>query len=613
MEDRKPGPARVAPDAEQELWRQLAEASSAQQFCFAWLALQAAAIGGVTGGQVILERAGDFQAVATWPAAYPHPERLATALKRSVSERQGIVARPDGGAETLVMAYPVRVGPRVQGAAAFEISPRPQAQLLSGMQALQWGAAWLHNWILRGVAPGERPSKRLATVLELAGRALEEETFRGAAMATLTELASRLDCDRVSVGFLRGKHVKVAAVSHSAQFGKAMNLIRDIGTAMEESVDQQAVLVFPPDGKRRQYVLQAQERLARAHQDQAVLTMPFVDHDGKAFGALTFERSVDEPFDDSTIELCDSVAALLGPILDEKRRNDRLLVRKIGDSLMVQVRRLFGPRYAVRKLVAAGFVVLVVFFAFARGAYRIRAKTTLEGEVRRVVTAPFKGFVHQAPVRSGDIVRAGATMCQLDVRDLEVEYSKWSTEREQHSLEHRRAMAQGDRAGMNVFGKKMGQAQAQARLLEEQIARATIVAPFDGIVVSGDLSQALGSPVEAGAILFEVAPLESYRLKLEVDERNIDEIREGQRGRLVLTSMPEDALPFAVTKITPVSRSEEGRNYFAVEGRLDRISERLRPGMEGFAKVDVERRRLIWIWTHDLVDWLRVRLWKWLP
>ena len=41
--------------------------------------------------------------------------------------------------------------------------------------------------------------------------------------------------------------------------------------------------------------------------------------------------------------------------------------------------------------------------------------------------------------------------------------------------------------------------------------------------------------------------------------------------------------------------------------------QRLRPGMEGAGKINVERRRLIWIWTHDLMDRLRLWLWRWMP
>jgi multidrug resistance efflux pump len=204
-------------------------------------------------------------------------------------------------------------------------------------------------------------------------------------------------------------------------------------------------------------------------------------------------------------------------------------------------------------------------------------------------------------------------ICDLDVRDLRLEYSRWSSEREQYVAEHRRAMSEGDRAAMNVLSKKMNQAEAQIALLDDQISRARIVAPFDGLVVSGDLSQALGSPVDTGQVLFEVAPLDSYRVTFRVDEKEIGEIETGQRGQLVLTAMPGEQLSFTVTKVTPVSVSEEGTNYFAVEGALDQISERLRPGMEGFGKIEIDRRRLIWIWTHDLIDWIRLKAWRWLP
>ncbi len=131
--------------------------------------------------------------------------------------------------------------------------------------------------------------------------------------------------------------------------------------------------------------------------------------------------------------------------------------------------------------------------------------------------------------------------------------------------------------------------------------------------MKGDLSQSLGAPVERGQVLFEVAPLESYRVIVEVDERDIADIAVGQRGELVLPSMPGDTFPLVVDKITPVSTAKEGRNYFRVEAHLENTSERLRPGMEGVGKITIDRRKLIWIWTHELIDWLRLKLWAWIP
>jgi hypothetical protein len=35
--------------------------------------------------------------------------------------------------------------------------------------------------------------------------------------------------------------------------------------------------------------------------------------------------------------------------------------------------------------------------------------------------------------------------------------------------------------------------------------------------------------------------------------------------------------------------------------------------MEGVAKTRVDERLLIRIWTQNLVDWVRLTAWKWLP
>src|SRR5439155_5351257 len=139
------------------------------------------------------------------------------------------------------------------------------------------------------------------------------------------------------------------------------------------------------------------------------------------------------------------------------------------------------------------------------------------------------------------------------------------------------------------------------------------VAPFDGVVVKGDLSQSLAAPVERGQVLFEVAPLDTYRIVLQVDERDVARVAVGQHGQLLLAATPTESLSFTVEKVTPVSTAREGRNYFRVEARLESTPERLRPGMEGVGKIEVDRRLVIWIWTHQVIDWMRLALWKWLP
>jgi multidrug resistance efflux pump len=204
-------------------------------------------------------------------------------------------------------------------------------------------------------------------------------------------------------------------------------------------------------------------------------------------------------------------------------------------------------------------------------------------------------------------------LAELDDKDLKLEVQRWKAEYAQLLQEKRKALASFDRAEIALIDAKLEQARAQVDLTTTKLGRTRIEAPIDGVVISGDLSQKLGTPVQQGVVLFEIAPLSSYRVILKLDERDIRHVEIGQSGHLLLSGRVEEALPFKVSKITSVSSIEDGRNLFKAEGLLDEAIVGIRPGMEGVGKVDVDDRPLISIWTRRLNDWARLFFWRWMP
>jgi hypothetical protein len=456
-------------------------------------------------------------------------------------------------------------------------------------------------------------AERLKVVLDLLATTLAQPKFTAAASAFVTEVATRLGCDRVSYGVVRGRRVIVRALSHSAHFTSKSSLFRHIEAAMEEALDQRTSVVIPPLPGDRPRVSFAHEALARQFGAGAICSIPLSDA-GQVVGVLALERGADQPFDRGTVDLSESVSALIGPVLEVKRRDDRWLARKAGDSLLRMLHSLIGPRRMAWKLGTLLLVALAAFLVFATGDYRVSAKATLEGTVQQAAVAPFEGYLETAPARAGDVVRQGEVLATLQDHDLKLERLKAVAQREQFTRERRQALADREAAKAEILSTQIEQADAQAALAADKLGRTRITAPFAGIVVSGDRSQKLGAPVEEGEVLFEIAPLNDYRIVLRVDEHDIAYIKEQQQGRLLLTPLPDDAFLFEVAKITPVSTVEDGQNVFRVEARLTQPpSERLRPAMEGVGKVDIDRRRLLWIWTHQAVDWVKLKLWAWLP
>jgi hypothetical protein len=551
---------------------------------------------------------GPYGPAGVWPPGFPPGQVLAELAGSSLAQRQELVVIKDAHA---VVATPILLDGHLHGVVAVECEPASEFHLRQHLQQLRWGCAGIEA-ILRGEQSldEQRTRDRLIATLDLVASALTEEGFEAAAQALATDLAIRLDCDRVSIGFVQDRTTEVVAVSHSAEFGKRMNLIRAIGMAMDEALDQKSIMVLPPRDDET-LITRDHAALARQFGSNCMLTVPFSVGDSTA-GAVTFERPQSRPFDPDTIELCQAVVALGCRILEARRQNDRPLFGRIKDAAQAEMSKVLGPRHFGRKLAASLGMLAAIFFSLATGEHRVAASATLEGAVRRVLVAPFDGYVATATHRAGDVVAAETVLATLDERDLRLEYYKSGSQRAQYGKQYQEAVALHDRAQAAITLAQVEQAEAQMNLLAEQLSRTQIAAPFEGVVVSGDLHQSLGSAVRRGQVLFEVAPLNAYRVVLDVDETDITFLQANQTGALTLTSIPGEAFPLTITQITPVALAKEGRSYFRVEAMLVRSSDRLRPGMVGIAKLDTGQRKLLWIWTHKFVDWLRLTLWTWL-
>jgi multidrug resistance efflux pump len=201
----------------------------------------------------------------------------------------------------------------------------------------------------------------------------------------------------------------------------------------------------------------------------------------------------------------------------------------------------------------------------------------------------------------------------LDDSELNMQRLRWIATRQQHQSELDKALATGTRAEVNIDQAQIAEAFAEIALLDAQLARTKIVAPFDGLIINGDLSQSVGMPVQRAQVLYEIAPLDSYRVIIRVPDGEIARVAPERAGTLVLSALPDHPFDLHVVRITPIAEQADGINSFHVEARIDEASPQLRPNMEGVAKIDAGQRLLIWVWTHHLIDAVRLWLWSWWP
>ena len=311
-QDGEPGAS--APDAgqvsflDQALWTQLNEARTQQEFVQAWLALQCRLIPRVERGVAVLEdpEDGKFAPVAFWPDDTAATPELAEAIELALREKRGVVKSAGSSDQSApprgyLAAFPFVVGDHPYGAICIELHETAKKQLRTIMRQLQWGTSWIEVLLRRERLKSDQSRlDQTAAALDLVATALSEERFAPACQAVVTELATRLDCEQVGLGFRKRKRTRIAALSHAAQFGQRMNLIRDLAGVMDEAIDQEALILYPPPEDAEYRITRVHAEAARAHDAGSILTIPLVTEE-RCIGAVSFERRPGNCFDSETI------------------------------------------------------------------------------------------------------------------------------------------------------------------------------------------------------------------------------------------------------------------------------------------------------------------------
>jgi hypothetical protein len=572
----------------------------------AWLEMTCSAVPGANAAIIVIA-SGDqkeFHLSAAWPGM-PAGLSLVRFSEKCLGGRKPIAETEAG--ETIA-GIPLADHERLIGALIIRASAALSEQQLRSAVAV--AGAYLNQIILGNIAElADTGHESMTLQTALLKQLCRPDDFPRAAMETVNWLATRFACTRVGLGMARKKGLRLEALSHAAWFDRKTQEVTAIENAMDEALDQRrsVVLPVPPEGTAA---------ISIAHRDAArgrcVCSVVLAGGDGLGTGVLYLERPTDLPFTSAEVHTLEQTARMIGPVLESRELAHRWIGGRTRDLWQAFVDRLRDPRRpALRAGIALGILALGAV-TLVDASWRVGAEAAIEGEQQRVIPAPFEGYIAQASVKAGLVVRKDQPLAELDSRQTRLDLQRWIAEEAQYRSRYHDALAKHDQPLAAISLAQMQQALAQRALAEDKLARSVLRAPYDAFVVSGDLSQQIGGPVEQGKVLFELAPLDAYRVIVKVDESDIRAVRVGQGGHLVLSGLTGEKLAFRVKNIS-VPEAKDGRNVFRVEAQLDKADKALRPGMQGVAKIEVGERSLLWIWTHKAWHWLQLQAWKWLP
>jgi multidrug efflux pump subunit AcrA (membrane-fusion protein) len=271
--------------------------------------------------------------------------------------------------------------------------------------------------------------------------------------------------------------------------------------------------------------------------------------------------------------------------------------------------RVLGPGQRRTKLAAAAAITITAWCAFGTIHYELNVPCRVAPARIRHVAVPFDGILVSADAVDGDRVQRGEVLCRLDQRELSQKRVETLARIAVLEREKDRAMAAGEPVNVQLSLANQELARAELEVLDTRIEQAAIRSPLDGVVVAGDLRKRIGSVVARGDPLFEVAPLDSWVLELDVPDRDVDELTGDLAGYFAPDAQPEQAQAFRVSRCRLRAETRNQKNVFVAEAKADLPFSWMRPGMEGSARIAVGRRPVWWVLSHRVFDYLRLHWW----
>ena len=252
-------------------------------------------------------------------------------------------------------------------------------------------------------------------------------------------------------------------------------------------------------------------------------------------------------------------------------------------------------------MLAVGAVV-VLLLGLWPVHYRVACTARVETTQQRMVATPFEATLLHANVKPGDVVKRGDILVELDGRPLRLEREAIEAEIQQVSKEHDVALATRRIAEAQQAALKKQQLSRQYELISQRLGQLEVASPIDGVVISGDLERFVGSPLERGQTLIEVAPMDKLIIEVEIPEHEIGYVSKGADTRIKIDAIGGESIRLPLEELYPSAELRDDRNVFIGRIRIDNADQKLKPGMRGEGTTYGPLRPWVWSWVRGGIE-----------
>ncbi|TWT78950.1 HlyD family secretion protein [Planctomycetes bacterium CA13] len=431
--------------------------------------------------------------------------------------------------------------------------------------------------------------RQMAALSELIARMESSEDLHASCQVLADQLQGFLATEQVLVGLCRDASIecRLTAVSGVATFDQQGEIARSAQACLQECIAFGGSIGWPSHDEIYAGGQLAHRQFAKLANVEAIVSAPLRDASGQLRGAWLVTGNAKGVHATTVTKFLETAGPSVASALKLMTRSEKGSVEKTIKSAREWVKK----KGRLSLLAAILFVTVILCLPLH---YQAKCDCTVEPVLRRFVAAPFAGSLAKSLVEPGDIVEQGQLLAQMDGREVRMELSGIRADLHRASKERAGHLATQKSGEAEVARYEVDRLQKRTELLEYREHNVDIRSPIAGVVVSGDLKDAEGMPLEVGKTLFEIAPLDEMVVEVGIVEDEFAYVRAGMAVTVRLDAYPLSRFDASIERVHPRAEVRDDQNVFVAEVRLQDSKMDLRPGMKGTARIEADRYPLIW-------------------
>jgi HlyD family secretion protein len=242
----------------------------------------------------------------------------------------------------------------------------------------------------------------------------------------------------------------------------------------------------------------------------------------------------------------------------------------------------------------------------ARGDINVRVQATGTVEPINPVDVKSKagGAIIKLPVEVGTVVKKGQVLTEVDPRDVKNKFDqavaddvvaqaalaqmiKDQARKDSLFARHVITSQEHDSASAATISARadMVSSRANVDIARQALEDATVEAPFSGTIVSRPVSNGTiitaATAANGGTTLMTLADLQLVRMRVNVDEVEMANVRVGEQATVAVDAFPDHKFSGTISKVEPQAVLTQGVTFFQVLVTIDNHEGLLMPGMNG--------------------------------